>query len=112
MTEQLKKVIKALNDLKLKDIIVYDFRTYSPLFDYMVIASGSSERQVLASIRHLTDALPDTPIKVEGASEGRWLLFDLSDIIVNVMHQDERDYYQLDKLFFQRDTVNIEELGL
>jgi len=110
MSETLKKVAKALDDLKLKDITIYDFRGFSPLFDYMVIASGTSERQVLASVNYVYQAVPDINSKVEGTSEGRWLLFDLGDVIVNVMHVEEREYYQLDKLFIQREKINPEDL--
>ncbi len=110
MSVTLKKVVTALDDLKLKDITIFDFRGYSPLFDYMVIASGSSERQVLASINHIYQAVPEINAKIEGATEGRWLLFDLGDIIVNVMHAEEREYYQLDKLFIQREKINPEDL--
>jgi len=110
MSETLKKVVKGLDDLKLKDITIYDFRGFSPLFDYMVIASGTSERQVLASVNHVYQALPEINSKVEGTSEGRWLLFDLGDVIVNVMHVEEREYYQLDKLFIQREKINPEDL--
>ncbi len=109
MAELLNRIVKALDDVKLKDIIIYDFRGFSPLFDYMVIASGTSERQVLASIHHIAEAAPEiSTSKIEGAPEGRWLLFDLGDIIVNVMHVEEREYYQLDKLFIQRERITIE----
>ncbi len=110
MSETLKKIYKALDDLKLKDIVIYDFRGYSPLFDYMIISSGTSDRQVLASVNHIYQAVPEINAKVEGASEGRWLLFDLGDIIVNVMHVEEREYYQIDKLFIQRERLNPEDL--
>lgn len=110
MTETLKKIVKALDDLKLKDIVIYDFRGYSPLFDYMIISSGTSDRQVLASVNYVYQAVPDINSKVEGTSEGRWLLFDLGDIIVNVMHAEEREYYQIDKLFIQREQIKIEEI--
>lgn len=110
MSEILKKIYNALDDLKLKDIVIYDFRGYSPLFDYMIISSGSSDRQVLASVNRIYQAVPEINAKVEGASEGRWLLFDLGDIIVNVMHVEEREYYQIDKLFIQRERLNPEDL--
>jgi ribosome-associated protein len=110
MSEMLKRVANAIDNLKLKDIAIYDFRGFSPLFDYMVIASATSERQVLAAINHIGQAVPEVNSKIEGASEGRWLLFDLGDIIVNVMHTEEREYYQLDKLFIQRNRILPEDL--
>jgi ribosome-associated protein len=109
MTELLDRVVRALAGLKLKDIRVFDFRGFSPLFDFIVIATGNTERQVAASVRHLVDALPDIGVrKIEGEAEARWILFDLGDILVNVMLKDEREYYQLEKLFIQREEISID----
>jgi ribosome-associated protein len=105
MTEKLKKIKEALSALKLKDIYIYDFQDFSPFFDYQVIATASNERQVHAAINHLKQAFPEDNIRVEGGTDNRWLLVDLEDIIVHVMHKDERDYYQIEKLFFERKQV-------
>jgi ribosome-associated protein len=105
MTEKLKKIKAALSALKLKDIYIYDFQDFSPFFDYQVIATASNERQVHAAINHLKQAFPMDNIRVEGATDNRWLLVDLEDVIVHVMHKDERDYYQIEKLFFERKQV-------
>ncbi|MGD9761078.1 MAG: ribosome silencing factor [Candidatus Izemoplasmatales bacterium] len=106
MTEKLKRVYDALSDLKLKDIIIYDFQDFSPYFDYQVIATATSERQVHAAINHLKQALPEIEsFRIEGATDNHWLLVDLGDIIVHVMHKDDRDYYQIEKLFFERKQV-------
>jgi ribosome-associated protein len=62
-------------------------------------------------VRHLYDALPEIDVKkVEGETEAKWILIDLGDIIVNVMQKDEREYYQLEKLFIQREEVKIDGL--
>ncbi|MDD3127318.1 MAG: ribosome silencing factor [Candidatus Izemoplasmatales bacterium] len=111
MNEKLKRVVKALDDLKLTDIRIFDFRTFSPHFDFQVIATGNSERQVGASVKHLYDSLPEYNLtKIEGAAEARWILFDLGDIIISVMHRDEREYYQLEKLFVQHDEILVKDL--
>ena len=105
MTEKLNKIKEALSALKLKDIYIYDFQDFSPFFDYQVIATASNERQVHAAINHLKQAFPEVNIRVEGGTDNRWLLVDLEDVIVHVMHKDERDYYQIEKLFFERKQV-------
>ncbi len=111
MSSMIERVAAALSGLKLRDIRIWDFRGFSPLYDYVVIATGNTERQVSASVRHLFDALPEIAIKkVEGEAEARWILVDLGDIIVNVMQKDEREYYQLEKLFIQREEVKIDGL--
>lgn len=109
MTELLTNVYHALENLKLKDIKIYDFTTASPYYDYQIVASASNERQVMASIHHLRDITPaGIPFHVEGKEEGRWLLFDLGQILVHVMHQDTRAYYNIEKLFIERNQVNLE----
>jgi len=110
MNEKLKKVVKVLAELKLTDLRIYDFQGFSPFFDYQVLATGNNERQVNASVKHLYDALPDLDWKVEGQGEARWILLDLGDIIVNVMHREEREYYQLEKLFFQMEEIPAGDL--
>ncbi|MFA7105997.1 MAG: ribosome silencing factor [Candidatus Izemoplasmatales bacterium] len=108
MTDKLKKVYEALSDLKLKDIIIYNFQDFSPFFDYQVIATATNERQVHAAIDHVKQAFPEiVNMHIEGADDNRWLLIDLEDIIVHVMHKDERDFYQIEKIFFEREQIGI-----
>ncbi len=110
MTELLKTVYHALEDLKLTDIVIYDFTTHSPHFDYQIIATASNERQVHAAINHIKQVIPaDTKFHVEGSENNRWLLIDLKDIIIHVMHKEDRDFYQIEKLFYERKQVKIEE---
>ncbi len=110
MTEILQKVYKALSDLKLKDIIIYDFQGFSPYFDYQIIASASNERQVNAAINHIKQVLPkDYEFNIEGQETNRWILIDLKSIIIHVMHKEDRDYYQIEKIFFEREKVSLEE---
>lgn len=109
MTQLLKTVVKALDDARLNDIVIYDFSDASPFYDYQIVASAKNERQVHSSIHHIKDALPaGVPCVVEGKQEDRWLLFDLGDIIVHVMHQETRNYYQIEKLFIERDKISFE----
>jgi ribosome-associated protein len=111
MSDKLTRVVKSLDQLKLTDIRIFDFRDFSPFFDFQILATGNTERQVHASIRHLIDALPEADFsRIEGQEEARWILIDLGDIIVNVMHKEEREYYQLEKLFVQREEISLEGL--
>jgi len=109
MTEFCRLVAQTLSDLLLKDIRIYDFRDASPFYDYQIIASATNERQVLASIDKILAKIPaDHPVKIEGRSEGRWILIDLQEVIVHVMHQETRSYYQIEKLFIEREEIAIE----
>lgn len=109
MNQLLDLVTKTLSDLKLKDIRIFKFTGFSPYFDYQVIASATNERQVHASISHFQKAIPsEKQMRMEGQNEDRWILFDFGDIIVHVMHQDDRNYYQLEKCFFDKEEIFIE----
>lgn len=109
MTDLLPIVAKALNNLLLKDIRIYDFRGISPYYDYQIIASATNERQVHASIDKVMEVLPkDVSARVEGKSENRWILFDLGEMIVHVMHQETREYYQMEKLFVTFNQIPLE----
>lgn len=111
MNDKLKRVVTALDDLKLTDIRIYDFREFSPFFDFQVLATGSNERLVAASVKRIYDIVPENEsMKVEGAEEARWILLDLGDIIVNVMHKEEREYYQLEKLFIQHEELSVKDV--
>ncbi|MCK4551752.1 MAG: ribosome silencing factor [Tenericutes bacterium] len=114
MTDILKTAYNALSNLKLEDIIIYDFRNYSPYYDFQIIASASNERQAKAAITHIKEALPnDYEFRVEGGNSGRWILIDLKSIIIHVMHEEDREFYQIEKIFFEREKISIgEENGL
>ena len=101
--EALRKiVIDALEELKARDITVLDVRGIASFTDLMVVASGTSTRQVKA----LADKVLDKcrlagvrPLGVEGEQEAEWVLVDLGDIVVHVMLPQTRDFYNLEKLW-------------
>lgn len=110
MTELLNKIYEALTDVKLKDIVIYDFRNHSPYFDYQIIASATSERQANAVINHIKEALPNNyEMHAEGTQNNRWVLIDLKSIIVHVMHVEDREFYQLEKIFYEREKISLED---
>lgn len=108
MTERLGQVVKALQALLLTDIRIYDFRGFSPFFDFQILASAQNERQVHAAISHLQEALNSQELThIEGQESDRWLLFDLGDVLVHVLHKEEREYYQFEKLFIGKEEVRV-----
>lgn len=98
----LRKVIDALADLKAIDIQSLDVRGLTSIMDFMVIASGRSDRQVRALADKVVEAAAQLDVPVlgrEGEQEGDWILVDLGDVVVHVMHPTARAYYQLEKLW-------------
>jgi ribosome-associated protein len=95
-------LINSLEDKKGEDIILMDIHEVAAFTDYFVIGTGTSDRMLDA----LGDAMLETArntYKLHGRKEGRpsdgWLLIDFGDIIVHLFSPDQRDYYQLEKLW-------------
>ena len=95
-------VIDALEELKGEDIVVLDVRKLTDITDYMVIASGRSNRQVVALAEQVvlkSKRRKHPPMGVEGLDAGEWVLVDLCDVVVHVMQPGIREFYQLEKLW-------------
>jgi ribosome silencing factor RsfS/YbeB/iojap/nicotinate (nicotinamide) nucleotide adenylyltransferase len=98
----LKLVRRSLEDDKAEDIVVIDLKGKSAFADYMVIASGRSNRQVVAIADHLAERLKQaghgyTP--VEGKQGGDWVLVDAGDVVVHVFRPEPRAFYALEKMW-------------
>lgn len=103
--EQLRDVIvSALQNVKAEDITVLDVRSMTPLTDYMVIASGTSDRHLRTmkdTVLHDAAAMGAKPLGVEGdrGNDAEWILIDLSDCIVHLMRPRVRAFYNLERLW-------------
>ena len=95
-------VLTSLNEGKAIDVDLYDVKKLTSMSDYILIASGRSRRQVSALADKLIQNVKENKFEtlgVEGKTEGEWVLVDLGDIIVHIMHPGSREYYQLEKLW-------------
>ncbi|HZJ95615.1 MAG TPA: ribosome silencing factor [Thiopseudomonas sp.] len=101
--EQLVQVvIAALEEVKAKDIVSIDVRDKTSITDFMVIASGASARQVKALADNVLEKVKEQGVKPlgnEGLNSGEWALLDLNDVIVHVMQEETRAYYDLERLW-------------
>jgi len=97
-----RAVVDALEDVKGRDIQVFNVSSLSPHFERVVIATGDSSRQLKAladSVRERMRALGERVRGVEGEAGGEWLLVDLGDVVVHVMHPAVRSHYNLEEIW-------------
>jgi len=95
-------VIEALDDVKAKDIVRLDVRDMTTVTDYMIVASGTSNRHVKALVDNVTEKAREAghrPVGVEGEDGAEWVLLDLQDALVHVMLPKVREFYNLEKLW-------------
>ncbi|OZU90662.1 ribosome silencing factor [Virgibacillus indicus] len=100
--EILQIVAEACDDKRAEDIVALDMNEVSLVADYFLICHGSNERQVQAISRGIKDAMDERDIAVkrmEGFEQSRWILVDLGDIVCHIFHKDERNYYNLERLW-------------
>ena len=106
-TELKAFVVDKIDDLKAKDVVVLDVTNQSNITDYMVICSGTSKTHVRAIAENLVvqaKAAGIQPLGVEGRDSSEWVLVDLGDVILHVMQESSRDYYQLEKLWSEHNA--------
>ena len=97
-----KAVVDALEDIKGRDIIVYNTAAMPSMFERVVIATGDSTRQVKALSDHVQEKLKElgaTVYGVEGEANGEWVLVDLGDVVVHIMHPVAREFYNLEEVW-------------
>jgi ribosome-associated protein len=93
------------------DIVVIDVSEQLVITDCFVIASASNERQVNAIVDEVEEQLRrggHKPVRREGGREGRWTLLDYVDVVVHVQHEDERNYYALERLWRDCPTIPVD----
>ena len=98
-------VVDALEEVKAKDIVKLDVRDQTTVTDYMIVASGTSNRHVKALAEAVADKAREAghrPAGIEGADGSEWVLLDLQDTLVHVMLPRIREFYNLEKLWSLR----------
>ncbi len=95
-------VIDAVEDIKAFDIKTIDVRGRNSLMDYLIFASGRSDRQVKSIAQNVIEKSKKAgvqPLGVEGMNSGDWVLVDLGDIVVHIMLPQVREFYNIERLW-------------
>jgi ribosome-associated protein len=103
---------KIASDNKGTNVVVLDLRAVTPMFDYFVLATGSSRRTVHTIVEEVDAALRavgDTRASVEGYESSKWVVQDYGDVMVHVFDPDTRDYYKLEELWADAQQVDWEQ---
>ncbi|MFZ2174458.1 MAG: ribosome silencing factor [Rhodococcus sp. (in: high G+C Gram-positive bacteria)] len=112
---EMARIAAVAADEKLaSDVVVLDVSEQLVITDCFVIASAPNERQVNAIVENIEERLREAghkPVRREGTREGRWALLDFVDIVIHVQHNEERNFYALDRLWKDCPTIPVDGIG-
>lgn len=100
--ELLDKCVSLVKEKKAQDIMSMDLRGISIIADYFLLATAANTRQAQAIAEYLKEEageLDHPPLRIEGYNQGRWILLDFGTVIVHVFMAEERQYYNLERLW-------------
>lgn len=107
-TEVAQLVVEVASDKLAADIVMLDLRRVAPFADYFVIMSAESSRQIEALEQDITLALKESQVRPyhrEGTPASGWVLLDFSDVVIHILAPEQREFYQLERLWFQAPQV-------
>jgi ribosome-associated protein len=111
-----RRIAGVALDKKGRDVVVLDMRGVVTYTDFLVIATGNTERQTKAieeaiyqDLKHSDEGPRRVPERVEGAAEARWILMDYLDAVVHVFTPAARDYYRLETLWGEVPALEVEQ---
>jgi len=104
-------IARVLEETRGRDVRVLDLRNVTEVFDYFVLATGSSRRQMHALAdeveRIIKEEFGDTKRGIEGYDESRWIVLDYGDVVVHLFDADARDYWDLEQLWSDATAVDL-----
>jgi ribosome-associated protein len=107
------KIAGILRDKKAQDVTVLDIHSLTIIADYFIIASGRSESQVKALYEEVEEKMKEEgmePRHRDGQRGNRWVVLDYGDIILHVFHQEEREFYGLERLWADGIPLSVDNL--
>lgn len=109
--EMLKFIAKTCDDKQAKDIVGLDMNNVSLIADYFLICHASNPRQVQAIAKAIKDSLVEIDISInhtEGMDQGKWIVVDTGYILCHIFQEEERSYYNLERLWGDASKVSLE----
>jgi len=103
-----------VSEKKVTDLVVIDVAGASGFADYLIIMSGSSDRQVISTAKHIDESLSKRnvhPLGIEGLTEGRWVLMDFGDIVIHVFLDTARAFFDLEGIWPDAPRTWYDETG-
>ncbi len=113
--EKCQVILEVADKKKMQDVVVLDLRDIFPVADYWVIGSAATFIQTKAiaeEIKKNLDFHSVQPFHIEGFDVGDWILMDYGDVIIHIFREEERQYYQLEKLWRNARLVYSKELQI
>ena len=107
----LSQILDLAIDKKAGRIVIFDVRGLSSLTDFFMVCHGNSEAQVKAIVDNIRKGTENKPRHLEGYENQNWILLDYFDIVVHVFKKDERDYYELERLWADAPIKEINDEG-
>lgn len=102
---------QAAADKKAAEVTILDLRGITLISDYFVLCHGANKFQVQAIADGVKESMREAghrPLGEEGYADGRWVLLDYGDVIVHIFHEDERNYYALERLWGDAERIDVE----
>jgi len=108
--DKARMAAEAALDVKAEDVVALDVKELSSFADVFVVCTGRSDRQVRAiadSVEKAAKQAGEPPLGIEGYAEGRWVLIDLDDVIVHVFTPDNREHYDIERLWSDAPHLDV-----
>lgn len=108
-------ILKACDDKKAYNFVVLDVAKISSITDCFIICSANNERQTVAIADEVISKLQEQGVKVyhkEGFETGRWILLETDNIIVHIFQKDEREVYDIESLWYDNNSLDVEQYGI
>lgn len=113
--KKIEVILKACDDKKAYNFVVLDVSKISSITDYFVICSANNEKQTVAIADEIIKKSHEENLKVyhkEGFDTGRWVLLEVDNIIVHIFHKEEREIYDLETLWTDNNSLDVEQYGI